>query len=428
MRVGRTITTALVIALCGAAAFATPALGDDSVSVAGPESAPYAAGDVLVRYDGQAGVSQVGVPAGATVPETVRRLNADPSVASAQPDFVASGSAFPNDPGMAGVVDGWRLDQWSFLGSTAGIDAPGAWSNLGAPQSRPGSGVTVAVVDSGVAYRSKGKRFARDPDLAKGGFAPGKDFVQGDSVPLDENGHGTHVASTIAEQTGNALGETGIAYGATVMPVRVLDRDNVGRASDIAKGIRWAARHGADVINLSLNFGPGITHCSQVSIVCSAIRGAVMKRGAVVVVAAGNDGGASPEMPAAAPRALSVSASTDQGCLSATSNTGASITAPGGGSCTAGGSGAPIYQYSLDRTAAQSGDYAKFGFVGLSGTSQAAAEASGAAALVIASGVRGSDPSPLAVAKRLGACARPRPAVFGAGLLDVARATSPGGC
>jgi subtilisin family serine protease len=147
-----------------------------------------------------------------------------------------------------------------------------------------------------------------------------------------------------------------------------------------------------------------------------------------VVAAAGNDGAPRPDLPAAAPNAISVSASTKQGCLAASSNTGATITAPGGGSCAGGEPGAPIYQYSLDRSAAAGGDYSKFSFVGLSGTSQAAAEASAAAALVIASGVIGQDPTPLAVANRLRSCARPAAPSYGAGLLDVGRATSASAC
>ncbi len=260
----RIISAASLAALCGAALFATPALGAGTVSVAGSADAPYAAVDVLVRYAGRPGVARVGVPDGSTVPQTVRRLNADPSVASAQPDFVATAASFPDDPGREGVAGGWRSDQWSLLSSAAGIDAPGAWANLGAPGSRPGEGVTVAVLDSGVAYRARGAQFARDPDLARSSFVPGQDFVDGDRLPLDENGHGTHVAATIAEQADNGLGEVGIAYGVKIMPVRVLDRDNSGRASDVAAGIRWAARQGADVINLSLDFGPGVRSCAAV--------------------------------------------------------------------------------------------------------------------------------------------------------------------
>src|SRR4051812_9779227 len=319
--------------------------------------------------------------------------------------------AIPNDPGQTG--GGWASDQWNFGAAPIGIDAAGAWSNSGA---QPGAGVIVAVLDSGVAYRTKGAHFARDPDLSSSSFVQGHDFVDGDGVALDENGHGTHVASTIAESTNNGKGETGLAYGASIMPVRVLDANKKGHASDIADGIRWAVKHGADVVNLSLDFGPDVTSCAQIPTVCKATRFA-SRRGALVVAAAGNDGGSTPAMPAAAPHVLSVAASTATGCLAASSNRGATIVAPGGGTCS--GQTSSILQFSMKPAAAAAGDYTKFGFVSMSGTSQSAAEVSAAAALVIASG---GDPAPKAVADRLVACAS------GAGILDAGAATAPGPC
>ncbi len=338
---------------------------------------------------------------------------------------VATAASFPNDPGQAGVAAGWKGDQWSLLGTTAGIDAPTAWSNLSAAGRAPGAGVTVAVLDTGVAYRSKGSRFARDPDLAPHTFVKGHDFVDDDHLALDENGHGTHVAATIAQATDNGLGEAGIAYGARIMPVRVLDSALKGHASAIAAGIKWASKHGADVINLSLDFGPSVRSCSAIPTVCAAIARAT-RRGALVVAAAGNAGRSSPAMPAAAPHVLSVSASTALGCMADSSNTGAAMTAPGGGTCA--GESSSIVQYAMKPGAATGGNYSRFGFVGLSGTSQAAAETSAAAALVISSKVIGAHPKPKAVAKRLRACARPAGQAFGAGILDAGRATTPGAC
>lgn len=429
LRPGR-VMAIVGLAAAGLAGGVAPAAIADGTTlpVAGPAGAPYAADEVLVRYDGEAPAS-VPVPAGHSVASTLQRLNGDPAVATALPDYVATGAGFtPNDPGQAGVIGGWQQDQWNFLDSAAGIGASSAWSNVGAAAG--GRGVTIAVIDSGVAYRSKGRRFARDPDLARTTFAAGRDFVDGDRVPLDENGHGTHIASTIAQRTDNALGETGLAFGAKILPLRVLDSQRNGRASDIAKAIRLAARRGAQVINLSLDFGPAITGCAQVPTVCGAIRAAT-KRGALVVAAAGNDSAAAPDMPAAAPHVLSVSASTDTGCLASYSNSAGghnwSITAPGGGGCTSAQSGSPIWQYSLKPAAAAAGDYKKFGFVGLAGTSQAAAETSAAAALVIARG-GGSNPSPAQVSRRLRECAHPAGAAFGAGLLDAARATAAASC
>ena len=143
----------------------------------------------------------------------------------------------------------------------------------------------MAVVDTGLAYEAA-PGFLPSPDFGPGQFVPGIDLVDDDSVPLDENGHGTHVAGTIAEQV-TRLGPssasdyvTGIAYGAHLMPVRVLDASGVGSTEDVGAGILWAARNGADVINLSLNFDPMVSGCAQVPTVCSAIRKANSAGGA----------------------------------------------------------------------------------------------------------------------------------------------------
>ena len=153
----------------------------------------------------------------------------------------AKSFTLPNDPGslesvaeVASAPGGWALRQWNFLPwegaatsqlpvSPGGIDAVGAWQNLVAV-GRPGAaGISVAVLDTGVAYRNKGLGFLRSPDFGPGQFSKGFDFVDNDRVPLDKNGHGTHVAGTIAEKTDNGIGLTGLAYRAKLMPIRVLD-------------------------------------------------------------------------------------------------------------------------------------------------------------------------------------------------------------
>ena len=124
------------------------------------------------------------------------------------------------------------------------------------PTARPGGqGVTVAVLDTGVAYANRGP-FRRSPDFSRYTFVQGYDFVANDPYPNDRNGHGTFVAATIAEATDNRFGLTGLAYGARIMPVRVLDSQGEGEASTIAEGVRFAVNHHAQVINLSLEFSP----------------------------------------------------------------------------------------------------------------------------------------------------------------------------
>ena len=159
----------------------------------------------------------------------------------------------------------------------------------------------------------------------------GYDFVGHDPYPNDRNGHGTFVAGTIAEETNNQYGLAGIAYGAKIMPVRVLDTEGEGEASTIAQGVRFAVRHGAQVINLSLEFSPGVT-ASDIPELIDALRYAHRHR-VLVVAAAGNEGHAAIAYPARAPDVISVGATTVHGCLAAYSNDGSGLTlvAPGGG-------------------------------------------------------------------------------------------------
>ena len=356
--------------------------------------------------------------------------------AAAQAVSRAGAAAFvPDDPGRGVAAGGWQDDQWNFAGPY-GVDALGAWRHLIAARRPGGSGVVVAVVDSGVAYRST-PPYRRSPDLRRFGFVRGHDFVDDDRFPDDESGHGTHVASTIAEATDNGVGLTGLAYGVRIMPVRVLDGEDIASFADVARGIRWAAAHGADVINVSIEFSEDVVS-SDVPGVLAAIAYA-HAQGAVVVVAAGNSGSNRVALPGRAPYAISVGATTEHGCLSDSSNSGTALdlVAPGGGG-DADLPDDPRCDPSDDTlrdisqiTLAQRGSR-RFGIPDrFEGTSMAAPHVSAAAALVIASGVLGADPTPAAVEARLEATARDlgargRDRRYGSGLLDASAATSTG--
>jgi len=323
--------------------------------------------------------------------------------------------------------------QWNFAGP-AGVNAPDAWGHLIAAGRPGGQGVKVAVLDTGVAYRPFGRTPA-DPDLAGTKVVAGHDFVGDDAYANDRNGHGTHVASTIAESTNNAVGLAGLAYGASIMPVKVLDDTGEGDATVIARGVRFAADHGAKVINLSLEFGTDIGW-QQIPQLIDAM-GYAYRKGAVVVAASGNEGETAVAYPARYSSVLSVGSTTEHGCLSDFSNQGRGLdlVAPGGGP------DAPLTDPGCAPSGKDGRNIAQMTLIGVhkthfgiprgyQGTSMAVPHVSATAALVIASGVLGPDPTPQAVERRLEATARDLgPAGYdtryGFGLIDAARATDP---
>jgi serine protease len=375
---------------------------------------------------------------GVSVTSALSRLRARHDVVWAVPDYRAhaSGEFIPNDPGTGGVPSDWKLLQWNFLG-TFGVNAPEAWANVAADGAPGGRGVVVAVLDTGVAYANRG-RFRRSPDFGPHEFVRGYDFIDHTSFPNDHNGHGTFVAGTIAEATNNRLGLTGLAYGARLMPVRVLNSQGEGEASKIAEGVRFAVHHGARVINLSLEFSSEVTS-SDIPELIEALRYA-RRRGVVVVAAAGNESHTTIAYPARAPDVIAVGATTEHGCLASYSNDGSGLTlvAPGGGAdadlpgdpnCHPElSSGHYIYQMTYTGSSPH-----RFGFpAGYEGTSMASPHVAATAALIIASGVLGRHPSPAQVAARLRATARPLGGpgdsrLYGAGLVNAGAATAPGG-
>ncbi len=437
------LATVVALAAAGAPAPAGAAIG---VSPA-REFAPRR---VVVKFEGQREGRAVHLPRGIGVRRAAAALRQSPRVEYAAPDYIATASkqeplppsGIPNDPGEIGSEPGlagdWVSLQWNFLPwsgtatpllptSPGGIDAVAAWQHLIAAGRRGARGVTVAVLDTGVAYRNKLPHFRRSPDFTPGQFTKGYDFVANDPVPLDENGHGTHVAGTIAEKTNNGIGLTGLAYRAKLMPVRVLDRNGSGRADEIAKGIHYAVAHGADVINMSFNFGCG----KGVPGIDEELRRAYRK-GVVTVASIGNLGSeACVSPPATGPRVIGVGGSTEGGCLGSYSLSGKDIdvVAPGGGAPAPGCpsvSSRPIYQVTL-----KGGNPRRFGEPGnYVGTSMAAAHVSGVAAMILAGGVLPRDASPQIrvndVTQRLRRTARSLglPATQqGAGLIDAGAAT-----
>ena len=209
------------------------------------------------------------IPEGVAPEIMVTGLAAETAVEYAELNHQVSIFFVPDDPYYSFQ---WNLDN----DSTGGINTQTAWDlQQGDPN------VIVAVLDTGVAFENYAG-FLQAPDLAQTPFVPGYDFVEDDVHPNDDEGHGTHVTGTIAQSTNNELGVAGVAFGCSIMPVKVLDNEGVGDHFNIAEGIYFAVEHGARVINMS--FGGAATSRTLRNAVAFAY-----EQGVTIVCAAGND-------------------------------------------------------------------------------------------------------------------------------------------
>jgi serine protease len=265
-----------------------------SLALAGPATAAspgaverpdYAAGEVVVRLRGDSpgaesarlasqigarvervsargGFATLSLPSGQEA-EAIDRLRADPAVESVELNALKQPSRVP--------VDEFFPLQWNMKM----IGAPEAWSTS------LGSGVTIAVLDTGVAYENYGE-FGRSPELSQAEFVFPYDATNNTVHANDEDGHGTHVTGTLA-QDWDAYGVAGLVPEAAIMPVRVC-RSYGCPAGSIADGVYWAVDHGADVINVSLG-GPVVTKIEREAFAYAEAAGVV------VIASAGNGGG-----------------------------------------------------------------------------------------------------------------------------------------
>ncbi len=275
----------------------------------------------------------------ADLDDAVALLAGHPLVEVAEPSLEMVALGYPDDPLYEKQ---WHLRE---------MGAPAGWE-----RTARGKGVTVAVIDTGVTVVE---------DLGGTDVLEGATFVPGTKSAADDNGHGTHVAGTIAQTTNNGVGVAGVAPEATVLPVKVLSGYGSGQSPWIAAGIDYAADEGADVINLSLGGG-----YSQV--IHNAIKKA-RDKGVIVVAAAGNSGRRGVGYPGALEETIGVSAVGPGGVLAPYSSwgKGVDIAAPGGDKAKRGGG---VWQDTIDGRGGH--HYAEY-----QGTSMATPHVAGAAAV-----------------------------------------------
>ncbi|MEA9920118.1 S8 family peptidase [Xanthomonas campestris] len=308
----------------------------------------------------------------------MRQLAADPNVQSVEVDQILHATLTPNDTRLS--------EQWAFGTTNAGLNIRPAWDKA------TGSGTVVAVIDTGITSHADlnanilaGYDFISDATTARDGNGRDSNAAdEGDWYAANECGagipaassswHGTHVAGTVAAVTNNTTGVAGTAYGAKVVPVRVLGKCG-GSLSDIADAIVWASggtvsgipanANPAEVINMSLGGGGSCSTTMQ-----NSINGAV-SRGTTVVVAAGNDASnVSGSLPANCANVIAVAATTSAGAKASYSNfgTGIDVSAPGS---------AILSTLNSGTTTPGSASYASY-----NGTSMASPHVAGVVALV----------------------------------------------
>jgi thermitase len=324
---------AAVVVGCGAITLAAPS-NAVTTSNAATQSSPLA-GQIIVKFRDKGAAAgllrQHGLSEGAGIGSTgaqlikvpadkestlIEALSRNPAVEYAEPDELATAAStdqyFPRQYALQNngqsftntasdlVVAGGKAD--------ADVDAVEAWNVT------TGSGIRVAVLDSGVA--------TDNPDInpkvvARANFSTA-------ATNEDNYGHGTHVAGIVAATSDNTIGVAGVCPGCTILAGKVLNDSGVGSSSGLANGINWAVSNGAKVINMSIGVRASRTLETAVNNAWS--------KGVVLVAAAGNGGNQTKIYPGAYPNVIAVAATDNTDAKASFSTYGASwvdVAAPG---------------------------------------------------------------------------------------------------
>ena len=304
--------------------------GRDLVLVSGEADAL----DALAHHPAVLAAARNGVMSAAKKKDTPKKARSHPSESDDTPDTPDSYDALDSDD-TSDSDDAPESDDTPDPDDAPDLDAeepespfhPLQWHHQAMKTpvpSRPLDGVVVAVIDSGVAYANYcGPMPCPDgwtptdkqaPTLADTPIVAPIDYVAGDYVALDQNQHGTHIATSILGQGGLP----GVAPGATLMPVRVLDMHNRGYEFDLIHAIYWSVDRGADILNMSLSFAPGYTASPHLLEALAYAH----EHGVLMIGATGNAGLDSIGWPARSPYVVAVGASAPTNDLSMLSKYG----------------------------------------------------------------------------------------------------------
>lgn len=358
-------------------------------------------GDRVDRTITSDGLVKVKLGAGRSVLSAMDRWSTRGDVEYAAPNLAARAFFMPNDSVIGQYDITWNL---------RAVHAFEAWDVL----HNADPNVILAIIDSGVAYEDRlipeaelafvsprAVSYRRSPELI-GPFLPGYDFVNDDAFPDDDYGHGTNVATIAAGAGNNRAGSAGMAWGVSILPVKVLDYRGDSYMEWIVAGIRFAADHGAHIANLSLGFPPiGYFRAigyppNVINQMFRPLRDAVdyaQAHGTILVAASGNFGAPEVSLPAGYSSVIAVGASNVDNRRSSYSSYGSrlDLVAPGGDFTDLNGDHIQdqialmsIKPYRSDGSLANPDSLSTFFFIG---TSAASPHVAGAAALLMSKGI-----------------------------------------